>query len=90
MLTVHDMGHKPTERNGQDDEHGKVQDVLNCSAHDLRITPHENIDVIDKEPDAGDSYNGNENVHSPPLSLTMAFSSARLRKRLMIVNAFGN
>ena len=68
MLTIHDMGHEPTERHGQDDEHGKVQDVLNRSLHSLRITPHQNVDVIDKESNADDSDDGNEDVHLPPLS----------------------
>ena len=68
MLTIHDMGHEPTERNGQDDEYGKVQDVLNRSVHSLRITPHHNVDVIDKKSNADDSDDGNEDVHLPPLS----------------------
>ena len=71
MLTIHDMGHEPTERNGQDDEHGKVQDVLNRSLHSLRITPHQNVDVIDKESNADDSDDGTEDVHLPPLSRTV-------------------
>ena len=87
MLTIHDMGHEPTERNGQDDEHGKVQDVLNRSVHSLRITPHQNVDVIDKESNADDSDDGNEDVHYRPFHARSDVSDACSRKRLGTVNA---
>lgn len=87
MLTIHDMGHESTERNGQDDEHGKVQDVLNRSVHSLRITPHQNVDVIDKESNADDSDNGNKDVHYRPFHARSDVSDACSRKRLGTVNA---
>ena len=63
MLAVHDTGHEPTEWDGQNDEHSEVQDVLNCSAHDLRITPHQNVDVVDQQADARDAYDRDQDVH---------------------------
>ncbi len=41
----------------------EVQDVLNCSAHDLRITPHQNVDVVDQQADARDAYDRDQDVH---------------------------
>uniref|UniRef100_UPI00359C2588 hypothetical protein n=1 Tax=Collinsella aerofaciens TaxID=74426 RepID=UPI00359C2588 len=44
---------------------GKVQSVLNDGTHALRITPHENVDVVDKKSDAGNSDDRNKDVHAP-------------------------
>ena len=69
----------------RDDEDGKVQSVLNDGTHGLRITPHQNVDVVDKKSDADDSDDGNKDVHC-----ALSFEEASFPRTCVEGDAAGN